>query len=117
MQSSSKVARCLNGTPLMSWRIVDPPNVRVERSHADHYSKALLLWQKELKCREEKCWPEVTQPIASGAKVSHSSCLAQQSLPSVSPSFPERKGGLKRVGQGAVGVECGQIRLYKIFFP
>lgn len=74
MQSPSKVARCLNGTLLISWSIfVDLPNVRVERSHGDHYSKALILWWKELRCREEKCWPEVTQQVVSWAKISCSS--------------------------------------------
>lgn len=63
MQSPSKVARCLDGTLLISWNIpVDPPNVRVERSHGDHYPKAftvrqekLSAWRKALACGHEAC--------------------------------------------------------------
>lgn len=46
MQSPSKVARCLNGTLLISWSIfVDSPQMsELKESHGDHYSKTLILW-------------------------------------------------------------------------
>lgn len=58
MQSPSKVARCLNGTLLISWSIfVDSPQMsELKEAMEITIPRLSILWWEELMCREENGW-------------------------------------------------------------
>lgn len=101
MQSPSKVARCLNGTLLISWNIFcRSPNVRVERNHGDHYSKALLF-------NGERHWD--AERRSAGLRL-HSVLLVEQESSQAPGSvvFPEHvfvnSGEVRGFGVGHTGM-------------